>query len=62
MTLAGRLLRFINPKIERQRMELRHMILQTEACAEDVLRTLRGKEKPDLDKFRHPKKANGAQK
>ena len=62
MTFGRQLLRWIYPKQEAQRMELRKMILQVEACAEDMIRTVRGTSKPDLDKFRHPKKANGAQK
>ena len=43
-------------------MELRKMILQVEACAEDMIRTVRGTQKPDLEKFPHPKKSNRAEK
>ena len=41
MTLGTRLLKMIYPAHEAQRMELRRMILEVEACAEDMTRTIR---------------------
>jgi len=41
MTLGIKLLKLINPGLEDKRMELRRAILQAEACAEDLSRTVR---------------------
>jgi len=40
MSIGIRLLKMINPVLEDKRMELRHAILQAEACAEDLTRTV----------------------
>lgn len=77
MNLGVRLMRMFFPRTERRRMEFRNIVCELEAQAEDWMRVMQngnGKEisgitmsgqgnaKPDLDKFRHPKKANGERK
>lgn len=41
MTLGRYLLRAIYPEQEKQRMALRRMMSEIEACAEDITRTIR---------------------
>ena len=53
MTFGRRLLRFIYPKHEQQRMALRYMMSEIEACAEDITRTIR------KDRKVEPVKSNG---
>lgn len=41
MTLAQKLMRFISPSCEKQRMEFRESLAQVEAHTEDLVRTMR---------------------
>ena len=41
MTFGVRMLKLLFPKQEAQRMELRRVILEASACAEDLQRTLK---------------------
>ena len=56
MTLGRYLLRALYPEQERQRMLLRRMMSEVEACAEDMARTIRQKRKAE------PAKMNGTKK
>ena len=58
MTLGIRVLKLFFPKQEAQRMELRRVILEASACAEDLQRTLKehSKAMPKLIKTNGTKK------
>ena len=56
MTLGRYLLRMLYPEQERQRMVLRRMMSEVEACAEDMTRTIRNRREPKTYKMNGTKK------
>lgn len=54
MTFGIRLLQTLFPKQEAQRMELRRTILEAEACAEDLKRTIQGFNAQDIKRLTQP--------
>ena len=56
MSLGQALLRIIYPAHEAQRRELRRMIHEATACAEDISRTIRETQKYDISALTHPRK------
>lgn len=61
MNLSVRLLRWLHPRQEVQRMEFRHILSNIEACAEDMTRTLRVKKPLDINQLTQPNKKNGGE-
>jgi hypothetical protein len=60
MSLGQALLRIIYPAHEAQRRELRRMIHEATACAEDISRTIRETQHLRIDQLTHPpKRVNG---
>jgi len=54
MTFGIRILRMFLPKQESQRMELRRTILEAEACADDLRRTIVKMHKPKTNGKKKP--------
>ena len=55
MSLGTRLLRLLYPAHEAQRMELRHSMLEAQAHAEDIVRTLRVNGHASVDELTSPR-------